>query len=365
MPGGRGRERGQASVEFVALLALVALALASLAWVAGLRLPGVALGRSLAERLICAVRLSDSCRSDPALYATYGGELAGLTRLHAPRISYEEGMRALPVDYRRCRADACAEGPASGAAVRAASGERSLAFTHVIDCRDPAAAASRGFECSGERAGHLYLQYWFYYPGSATAEGSLFPRQVRRASAALGRSSFHHDDWESYQVRIGPNGAVAARASSHHGYNGRGGVRSWASDAGAAAVNRVVEASGLRPPGGWQRSRGRLYVSGGSHAGHTSEADLRPALARYAAAASLIAGGKVPEGRFAARERRRLLGAEMRRLRKRWIGPGRYTPRGSLQLVPIESLRRSGTRFAVTPPWRKRVYYDPEYAGTD
>jgi hypothetical protein len=35
-------------------------------------------------------------------------------------------------------------------------------------------------------------------------------------------------------------------------------------------------------------------------------------------------------------------------------------------LIPIESIgNRDAYSFAVTPPWRKRVFLDPEYAGTD
>jgi hypothetical protein len=36
-------------------------------------------------------------------------------------------------------------------------------------------------------------------------------------------------------------------------------------------------------------------------------------------------------------------------------------------LIPLEPVaeRHPGTRFAVTPPWRKRVWLDPEYGGTD
>ncbi len=55
------------------------------------------------------------------------------------------------------------------------------------------------------------------------------------------------------------------------------------------------------------------------------------------------------------------------RLGSALFGPGaRTTPRGSIRLVPIETLAdRDSYPFAVTPPWRKRVYYDPEYTGTD
>ena len=231
----------------------------------------------------------------------------------------------------------------------------------MVDCRDPEAALAAGYDCSGERAGRLYIQYWLYYPGSATAEGSLAPGAVRRASAALGRPSFHLDDWEGYQVRIGPHGQVDARASSHNGYNGSPGLADWASDLGSRATTRAAEAVGLRRPGGWTRSRGTLYVSGGSHAGHASEASLRRSLAAALAWGSLELGGV----RRASRDRARRLA---RRIERGLFGPGaRSTPRGSLTLIPVEPLAasESGTRFAITPPWRKRVYRDPEYAGTD
>ena len=52
-----------------------------------------------------------------------------------------------------------------------------------------------GAECSGDRSGTLYLQYWFYYAGSATAEGSVIDGAIREVSSALGRPSFHRDDW--------------------------------------------------------------------------------------------------------------------------------------------------------------------------
>jgi hypothetical protein len=44
----------------------------------------------------------------------------------------------------------------------------------------------------------------------------------------------------------------------------------------------------------------------------------------------------------------------------------RSTKDGRLILIPIETLPdRDSYSFAISPPWRKRVYTDPEYAGTD
>jgi hypothetical protein len=39
-------------------------------------------------------------------------------------------------------------------------------------------------------------QNWLYYPGSATGEGSIAPELVRSLSSAVGRPSYHADDWE-------------------------------------------------------------------------------------------------------------------------------------------------------------------------
>jgi len=96
-------------------------------------------------------------------------------------------------------------------------------------------------------------------------------------------------------------GGTFARATSHHGYNG------------------------------WQPDGDRYYISGGSHAG-------RP-LARPA---------------------------------RSWIPvrfpslTARTTKDQVTVLIPLETLQdRDRYAFAISPPWRKRVYFDPEYAGTD
>ena len=286
-------ERGQATVEWVGLLLMAGLLFGAL--VSGIRALGLgpAVPATVLERLVCAVRLTEDCRFEPALRNGYGAEVAALLRAHVPAILYEDGMRALPVDFRRCRADPCAEGPESGHATASGSRLPVTAFTHVIDCRPGARPATEaaGADCSGSRAGRLYLQFWFYYPGSATAEGSTpLKGLIRRASSAAGRPSYHPDDWESLQVRIEPDGRRFARASSHHGYGD-----------------------------GWVPDPDRLYVAGGSHA-----------------------------GRVIARE------------------AGRATKDHRLRLIPLARIARADAwSFAVTPPWRKRVYLDPEYAGTD
>lgn len=331
-------ERGQGTVEWIGLLLLVSLLLVGLLAATGARLPATDLARAIVARLICAAALSDSCSTDRELVAAYGLELAAQVEDNAPRILYEDGMTALPVDFRSCRGRACGNGPDSGAVWKSDTGEPAAAFVHAVDCRDPAAraeSAAHGFDCSGARAGNLYLQYWLYYEDSTS---------LRDLPGSVGH---HEDDWESYQVRIRPGG-TDARASSHHGYNYSGGPGSWPSDAG------------LTERAAWGPATGHLYVSGGSHAGHVHEpprfSPLRAVRAASRAGARLaVRGGSRP--RSSARPIRASFTIRSRQ--------SRWTPGDRLELIPIETLGSARrTRFAIVAPWRKPVFRDPEDEGT-
>ena len=238
----RRDERGQATPEWLGLVLLVALAfMATMA--VGLPAPGTDLARAVAARLVCAAGLGDACAdARTELGTAYGPELAALVARHAPGLEYEEGMRAVPVDFRSCREDACAEGPKAGAVRASLAGEPVTAFVHVIDCRDADSAARAGYDCSAERAGHVYLQYWLYYPGSQTSRD------------LYGEKGFHPDDFESFQVRIRSEGTVEARASSHRGYNGDSG-------------DPVNDTGWFGAKPAWTESTSRYFISGGSHAG--------------------------------------------------------------------------------------------------
>ena len=217
----------------------------------------------------------------------------------APEIVYEDGMTALPVDFRACRGRGCGNGPESGAVWASDTGQLATAFVHVVDCRGADGGAPSGAaNAPGSAPATSTSSIWLYYEDSTSLR------------ALPGEVGSHEDDWEGYQVRIS-SGGTDARATSHHGYNYDGGLGSWASDVGL--VHRSA----------WGPSTGRLYVSGGSHAGHVHE-DGRPSLARW-------------------------------------------TPADRLTLVPIETLDPAArrTRFAVVPPWRKPVYRDPEDRGTE
>jgi hypothetical protein len=211
----RRSQLGQATVEWSGLLLALALAFAALAVVV-VRTEAWGLGDRVVHALVCAVE--GGCEERDSLDVAYGDELAEQVRTHAPNVVYERSSAALPIDFRRCRATECSDGPNAARAIeRSASGLPVTAFTRVVDRRD--------------RGGSLYLQYWFYYPESFTGGigrmfGDTWP-------------GYHPDDWEAYQIRVSPGGSVTARATAHGGY---------ASD--------------------WSAS-GRWYrVSGGSHAGH-------------------------------------------------------------------------------------------------
>jgi hypothetical protein len=342
-------ERGQGTVEWVGLLLVVALLLAGLL-AAGMRVPGVALARAIGSRMLCAAALADSCGDEPALIAAYGTEVGELARRHMPSIAFERRSRALPVDFRRCRGSACGDGTARGVVDRTDAGLPVTAFVHVVDCRaaereaaggagewsatgvglagasgaagepsvdahnlaeDAPTASPAGADCSGGAGGNLYIQYWTYYADSATLRGV----------PVVGAAGYHRDDWEGVQIRIGPDGRVDERASAHYGYEHRTGVVNAGSEAGIGPVEDVAEAVGARARGGWGPETRLLFVAGGSHAG---------------SAAGILHVDRLVRGR-------------------------------SAHLVPLDPIvaEVDGYRFAIHPPWRKRVWRHPEATGTD
>lgn len=306
-------ERGQSTVEWTGTLCVVTLLLVGLV-AAGVRVPGVSLARSIASRILCAASLANGCGDEPTLIAIYGTEVGKLVREHMPMIAFEEGSRAVPVDFRRCRSTACGDGSVRGLVHRTDRRLPVSAFVHVIDCRPDAAERSEaeGDDCSGARAGNLYLQFWTYYADSATLRGVPI----------VGTEGYHHDDWESVQIRIRPGGKVDERASSHNGYNYARGVANWGSDAGIDPLKELAEAVGARNPNGWGPETHLLLVSGGSHAGNAIG---------------------IPH-------------------------IDRFIPGRRVHLIPFEPIAAedigNSPNFAVRPPWLKRVWRNPEAEGT-
>jgi hypothetical protein len=303
-------ERGQGTVEWVGVVCVVCLLLVGVL-ATGVALPGVDLARSITERMLCAVELADGCGDEPVLIAGYGDEIGRLVREHMPTIGFEDGSRAVPVDYRRCRETGCGDAPDDGLVHRTDEGLPVTAFTHVVDCRAPARAETEaaGADCSGDREGRIYLQYWLYYANSATLRGV----------PVVGDAGEHKDDWESVQVRINPDETVDERASAHDGYDYSLQDFDWGSDAGIGILSELAEDVGTRHPNGWGPETGLLLVSGGSHAGNATGA---------------------PRGT-------------------------RYTPGRRVHLVPLEPIAAdSHATFTVVPPWLKEVWRDPEAEGT-
>ena len=298
-------------MEWVGTLGVVALLLVGMV-AAGVRVPGVSLAQEIGSELLCAASLADGCGDEPVLIAAYGGEVGEMVREYMPMLAFEEGSRAVPVDFRRCRDTSCGDVSEDGLVHRTDAGLAVTAFVHVIDCREGEAehAEAAGSDCSGSRAGNLYLQYWTYYADSATL----------RDVPIAGAKGFHQDDWEGVQIRVRPDGGVDERASSHNGYNYALNAVNWGSDAGVDVVKDATEGLGVRAENGWGPARGLLLVSGGSHAGN--------------------AGGIAHIDRF--------------------------TPGRRVHLIPLEPVAATDTStFAISPPWRKKVWLDPEAEGTD
>jgi len=303
-------ERGQAGVEFVALVLLACLALGALGAGLGRAFDGRTYGGFVARHVVCAA--SADCRRDErALAAAYGERDAARVRALAPGLVFEEGERQLPVDWRRCRRPECASAPDEPAldAHLTGAGLRATAFTRLI-----------------RRGGRLYVEYWLYYPDSNTTLGAS--DRLWRTLTGLPYPGFHRDDWEAAVVRLDPDGGIWVRASSHGRFQGC----KW----------RECE-------GGWVRATGWVRVSRGSHSGHVpyrSEPVWDPAPPPLSP-------------RYLARPPRR---------RRLPLVPGRGLQERSssaegLRLVPLETHGRDGyvpLDHGVRPPWQKRAYLDPE-----
>src|SRR3954470_3095231 len=188
-------ERGQATIEWTAVVLLVALVLgAAVAFLPVV--DGRSFGSFLAHAIVCAVRggCTDGNRD---LANAYGSVDAARVRRFAPTIVYEPGTHTLPVDFRRCRSHECSDAPDDQSldTARSNRGVPAAAFTHLV-----------------RRAGATYLQYWFYYPDSNTVLGPSGAVWNHSPLMLAGRyPGFHEDDWEGYQVRIGTDGRALAR----------------------------------------------------------------------------------------------------------------------------------------------------------
>jgi hypothetical protein len=216
------RDHGQASVEWLGAVGLIALLFAALG--AGASAATWRLGEGVLHAIVC--NAGGWCEDSRALEHAYGERTAAEVRRLAPLIVYERGSAELPVDFRRCRRTSCSNGPDRGVPIaRSDYGQSVTAFTHVVDER--------------KEGGYLYVQYWLYYPESFT--GGI----GRKLGPLKGLwPGFHRDDWEGFQVRVSPSGTLSSRATAHGGYRS------------------------FKESDGWGPWTGVYRVSGGSHAGH-------------------------------------------------------------------------------------------------
>jgi hypothetical protein len=307
-------ERGQANVEFVALVLFCCFAFGALLTLRE-GFDGRDAGGFLARHFTCAV--TGRCdRDEGRLVAAYGPRDAAAVRALAPNLVYEPGEREVPVDWRECRRVSCsvvADDAALDAHVAAAS--RATAFTHVI-----------------RRGGRLYVQYWLYYPDSNTTLAGSDRAWARLLGRIAGYPGFHQDDWEGAFVRVDPDGTTWLRASSHGHFQSC----KW-----AFCRDR------------WARHSGWVRISRGSHSGHVpfeSEPRWRapvqpPPPPRY---------GPLP-GRPRLTPLRPGPRAENGLHERSTTGEG-------LRLVPLESIEPHGyvpLDPDVLPPWDKDAYRDP------
>ena len=319
-------ERGQATIEWTAVVLLVALAFATFLAVAVPHVDGRSYGGALARAILCAVRGGCDDGRD-GLASAYGQGDAELVREYAPSIVYEPGEKEIPIDYRQCRTTACGDAPDDRAldVSQTNAGVPASAFTHVVHDR-----------------GRMFIQYWFYYPDSnstwaasdklyagATAPLNLAHKLWGKLPKAPRYPGFHYDDWEGYQVELGPGGDVRVRATAHHGYQ-------------YCKQRQCADEWG--PWTGWTR------VSRGSHAGHIP-------LRTHLRGVDLTSSFPFVHGGSYGIDGPAYPGVDTHE---------RTTVGSDLRLIPLETVdQQAAPQFdGITPPWDKLVYWDPVDDGT-
>ncbi len=168
MDSSAAARRGAASVEYLALAGIVALAIvvAIAALVASPPTRGDReLGEMLARRIACTPRYPVPCGRNPLALA-YGFPIGKLARYLAPAPATLGGE--LPVDFRYCRRPSCAS-PGSGGLT--ASGRRVTEFVSV--------------ERTRSAGGTVRVVYWLYRPGRhwERIERIAGPTEISAASA--------------------------------------------------------------------------------------------------------------------------------------------------------------------------------------
>lgn len=312
-----GDERGQASIEWVALTMVLALAFGGLL-AAIPSVDGRSLGGVIAHRFVCAVK-GGCVDGYDGLVRAYGSRDAELVRRHLQGLVFEPGERQLPVDWRACRAVECALAPE----------DRDL-DVHRTGAGLPATVFTRLMR----RGDRRYIQYWFYYPDSNTTWAGSDKIWKHSPIGEIGRlvtgsnryPGWHADDWEGAIVRVEADGRAAVRVTSH-------GHWQW--------CKQGVCAGRWGPATGWTR------VSRGSHAGHVP-ADVE----------LVVPLGRRPARGQHYRYRALLPGAGLRE---------RTTSAEGIRLVPLEGMAKDAYQRldpGISPPWEKDAYANPEGSGS-
>src|ERR671937_2346481 len=145
-------ERGQATIEWTAVVLLVALAFATVLAFAVPHVDGRSYGGAIARAILCAARGGCDDGHD-GLASAYGSRDATLVREYAPSIVYEPGEKEIPIDYRQCRTTACGDAPDDRSldVSQTDAGVPASAFTHVV-----------------HDGGRAIIQNSVYHPGSHT-----------------------------------------------------------------------------------------------------------------------------------------------------------------------------------------------------
>src|SRR4051812_32311926 len=104
----RGREAGQATIEWAGLVLLIALVLSAAALVVS-KAAGLGLAEDVLHAIVCGVK--GGCDDGPdAVEQAYGKDQAAAIRRYAPNVIYETDSAELPIDFRQCRQLACDNG---------------------------------------------------------------------------------------------------------------------------------------------------------------------------------------------------------------------------------------------------------------
>ena len=274
----------------------------------GVRVPGGALARAIASRILCATALADSCGDEPALIAAYGDR----SRRAGPRAHADARLRGRLARGSRSTGAAAAAPPAATVAGRATCG------APTPTCRSPPSSTSstagrgsetEGADCSGGAPATSTSSIGSTTPIPRPSAASRSP--ARRATTTTTGSRSRSGSARTATSTSAPPPTTATTTATSDA--------NWASDAGIGPLRDLNETLGARAENGWGPETHLLLVSGGSHAGN--------------------------------------LGDER---------GGRYTPAAAVHLSrSSRSPPTDSTAFAISPPWLKQVWRDPEAEETD